>query len=134
MPSEVNRLMKRDGRTLAHNTLEEMRVLAVQRMSEGEHPEAVAASFGMNRSWAYKCRASAQGRGRGLRALKSTLATGRPRKLTPAQERQVFRWVNGKRPDQYGFDFGLWTRQIVRELLLTSFAIRLSLASIGALL
>ena len=24
--------MKRDGRTLAHNTLEEMRVLAVQRM------------------------------------------------------------------------------------------------------
>ena len=46
----------------------------------------------------------------------------------------MFRWVNGKRPDQYGFDFGLWTRQIVRELLLTRFAIRLSLASIGALL
>ena len=126
--------MKRDGRTLAHNTLEEMRVLAVQRMSEGEHPEAVAASFGMNRSWAYKCRASARGRGRGLRVLRSTKATGRPRKLTPSQERQVLRWVNGKRPDQYGFDFGLWTRQIVQELLLTRFAVRLSLASIGALL
>jgi hypothetical protein len=27
--------MKRDGRTLAHNTLEEMRVVAVQRMNEG---------------------------------------------------------------------------------------------------
>ena len=59
---------------------------------------------------------------------------GRPRKLTPAQERQVFRWVNGKRPDQYGFDFGLWTRQIVKVLLLERFEVSLSLASIGALL
>jgi len=33
--------MKRDGRSLAHNTLEEMRILAVQRMAEGEHPDDV---------------------------------------------------------------------------------------------
>ena len=133
-PHCVQWLMKRDGRTLAHNTLEEMRVLAVQRMNEGEHPAAVAASFGMNRSWAYKCKAAARGGGRGLKALRSTKETGRPRKLTSAQERQVFRWVNGKRPDQHGFDFGLWTRQIVQELLLSRFEVRLSLASIGALL
>ena len=133
-PHSVQWLMKRDGRTLAHNTLEEMRVLAVQRMNEGEHPAAVAASFGMNRSWAYKCKAAARGRGRGLKALRSTKGTGRPRKLTSAQERQVFRWVNGKRPDQHGFDFGLWTRHIVQELLLSRFEVRLSLASIGALL
>lgn len=126
--------MKRDGRQLAHNTLEEMRVMAVKRMNEGEHPAAVAASFGMNRSWGYKCRAAAKGRGRGLKALRSTKGTGRPRKLSAAQESQVFRWVNGKRPDQYGFDFGLWTRQIVQELLFTRFAVSLSLASIGALL
>lgn len=130
----VELVMKRDGRTLAHNTLEEMRFLAVQRMNEGEHPAAVAASLGMNRSWAYKCKAAARWRGRGLKALQSTKGTGRPRKLTAAQERQVFRWVNGKRPDQYGFDFGLWTRQIVQELLISRFDVRLSLASIGALL
>lgn len=46
----------------------------------------------------------------------------------------MFRWVNGKRPDQYGFDFGLWTRQIVKELLQQRFGIDLSLASIGTLL
>ena len=126
--------MKRDGRKLAHNTLEEMRVLAVQRMNEGEHPGEVAASLGMHRSWGYKCRAMAKGRGRGLRALRSSKGTGRPRKLTAAQERQVFRWVNGKRPDQYGFDFGLWTRQVVQELVLQRFEVCLSLASIGALL
>lgn len=126
--------MKRDGRTLAHNVLEEMRMLAVQRMREGESPAAVAASFGMNRTWAYKCRAAASGRGKGLRALRSTKATGRPRSLSPKQERQVFRWVNGNNPQQYGFDFGLWTRQIVRELLTQRFGVTLSLASIGALL
>lgn len=111
-----------------------MRILAVQRMREGESPAAVAASFGMHRSWAYKCRAAAKGRGKGLRALRSTRGTGRPRSLNPAQERQVFRWVNGNNPRKYGFDFGLWTRQIVRELLAQRFGVTLSLASIGALL
>jgi transposase len=68
-----------------------------------------------------------QGRGRGVRVLRSIKGTGRPRKLTEAQERQVFRWVNGKRPDQYGFDFGLWTLQIVQELLVNRFDVKLSL-------
>lgn len=126
--------MKRDGRKLAHNTLEEMRLLALQRMRDGEKPSVVAASFGMNRTWAYKVRMAARGSGNGARALRSTKATGRPRSLTTTQERQVFRWINGKNPRQYGFDFGLWTRQIVRELVAERFGVSLSLASIGALL
>lgn len=126
--------MKRDGRKLPHNTLEELRVLAVTRMSEGEHPAAVAASFGLNRSWAYKCRALVKGSEHGLKALLSTKGTGRPRKLTAAQERQVFDWVNGKRPDEHGFEGGLWTRQIVGELVLARFGVALSLGSVGALL
>ena len=126
--------MKRDGRTLAHNTLEDMRVLAVQRMAEGEHPADVAASFGLHRSWAFKCRAAARGRGRGLKALRSTKGTGRPRKLTAAQEQQMFRWINGKSPQQYGFDFGLWTRKIVQDLAASRFGVKLSLASVGVML
>ena len=119
---------------MGHDTLEEMRLLAVQRMNEGERAADVAASFGMHRSWAFKCRAAVRGPGKGLRALRSTKGTGRPRKLTPAQEQQVFRWINGKNPQQYGFDFGLWTRQIVQVLVLERFVVRLSLASIGAML
>lgn len=126
--------MKRDGRTLAHNVLEEMRMVAVQRMKEGESPADVAASFGFHRSWAFKCRAAARGSGRGARALRSSKGTGRPRKLTAAQERQVLRWVNGKNPQQYGFDFGLWTRQIVQALVRQRFEVDLSLASVGAVL
>ena len=126
--------MKRDGRSLAHNTLEEMRILAVQRMAEGEHPDDVAASFGMHRSWAYKIRAQARGRGHGVRALRSSKGTGRPRKLTRTQEQQVLRWINGRNPMQYGFDFGLWTRNLVRELVQREFDVTLSLASIGTML
>lgn len=125
-------LMKRDGRALAHNTLEEMRTLAVQRMAEGEHPNEVAASFGMHRSWAYKIRAQASAHG--AQALRSTKGTGRPRTLTPAQEQRVLRWINGRNPTQYGFDFGLWTRNVVRELVQQKFDVALSLASIGAML
>ena len=111
-----------------------MRLIAAQRMSEGERPAAVAASFGLHRSWAFKCRAAVRGRGRGLKVLRSRQGTGRPRKLTLAQERQVFRWVNGKNPLQYGFDFGLWTRNIVGALIREKFRIKLSLASVGSLL
>src|SRR5680860_75641 len=126
--------MKCDGRTLDHKTLEEMRLIAVRRMAEGESAAAVAASFGMHRSWAFKCRAAVRGRGRGVRVLRSRKGSGRPRKLTATQARQVFVWVNGKNPMQYGFDFGLWTRQIVGELIAQRFGVRLSLASIGGLL
>jgi transposase len=75
-----------------------MRILAVQRMAEGEHPDDVAASFRMHRSWAFKIRTQARGRGHGVRALRSTRSTGRPRTLIAAQEQRVLRWINGKNP------------------------------------
>lgn len=131
-PADVQPDMKRDGRTVSRAALEEMRVMALQRMNEGESPAEVAATFGLHRGWAYKVLAKAKGRGE--HALLSTKGTGRPRTLTAAQERQVFRWINGKNPRQHGFDFGLWTRQIVRELVAQKFEVGLSLASIGALL
>jgi transposase len=130
----VQQVMKRDGRKVSRAAQEEMRLMAIDRMNEGESPAAVAASFGLHRGWAYKVRAKASGRGNGKRVLLARRATGRPRSLTAAQERQVFRWVNGKNPLQYGFDFGLWTRQIVSELVAQRFGVKLSLASIGAML
>lgn len=126
--------MKRDGRTLDHGTLETIRTMAVTRVREGERPSEVIASYGFHRCTIYRWLKAARGRGRGLKALAARPATGRPRTLTAAQERQVFFWINGKNPMQYGFDFGLWTRQIVRELIARRFGVRLSLASIGAVL
>jgi transposase len=126
--------MKRDGRTLDHKTLEEIRSMAVARVREGEKPARVIASFGFSRTVIYKWINAAAGRGRGLRALRARLATGRPRSLPPAQEAQIFRWVNGRDPRQYGLDFGLWTRQIVAMLIKQKFGVSLGVSAVGALL
>lgn len=126
--------MRRDGRKLDHKTLEEIRLMAVERVREGEDPSVVIASYGFCRTTIYKWLRAAKGRGRGLGALRSRKGTGRPPKLTKSQQRQVFRWINGKDPRQYGFDFGLWTRLVVGELIADRFGVELSLASVGKLL
>lgn len=126
--------MIRDGRTLDHKTLEAIRLMAVERVREGEDASTVIASYGFCRTTIYKWLKKAQGRGRGLRTLRSRKGTGRPPKLTAKQARQVLRWMNGRDPRQYGFDFGLWTRQLVGELIADKFGIELSLASVGKLL
>jgi len=109
--------MKRDGRSFDHRTLEAIRLMAVERVRDGERPSSVVAAFGFNRTTIYKWLTAASQPGVGLRALRSKPATGRPRSLTPRQEQQVFRWINGRDPRQYGLDFGLWTRSIVASLI-----------------
>ncbi len=126
--------MKRDGRTFDHQTLEAIRLMAIERVREGEAPGDVIAAYGFNRTTIYKWIKAALMPGIGIKALRSTPATGRPRSLTPGQEKQVLRWVNGRDPRQYGLDFGLWTRLVVAELIEKKFAVRLGLSAVGELL
>ena len=107
--------------------------MAVERVQEGEAPSAVIASYGFCRTTIYKWLNKVKRGGRGD-PLRSRKGTGRPAKLTKKQKRQVFRWINGKDPRQHGFDFGLWTRQIVAQLIADRFGIEVSLASVGKLL
>jgi transposase len=126
--------MKRDGRSFDHRTLEAIRLMAVERVREGESPSSVIASFGFSRTTIYKWLSAASQVGVGLKALRSRPATGRPRSLTPRQERQVFRWIDGRDPHQHGLDAGLWTRAVVADLIEQKFAIRLGLTAVGELL
>ena len=80
--------MKRDGRRLDHQTLEALRLMAMERLAEGEAASAVTASFGFCRTTIYKWQRKAKGR-KGLAALRSRIGSGRPRKLTAGQERKV---------------------------------------------
>jgi transposase len=105
--------MKRDGRSFDHRTLEVIRLMAVERVRAGELPSAVIGSYGFSRTTIYKWIKAASHPGVGLRALHAKPATGRRRSLTPRPEQQVFRWVDGKDPRQYGLDFGLWTRSVL---------------------
>lgn len=124
--------MKIDGRTLNHEALEDIRRMAVRRVREGERPSAVIASYGLCRTTIYKwLRAERRG---GADALKAHKAPGRPPVLTEKQQMKVVEWLCGKDPRQYCFDFGLWTRQIVAELIERKFKKKLSVASVGRLL
>jgi len=108
--------------------------MAVERVREGARAAEVIEAYGFNRTTIYKWLKAALRPGMGTKALRSTKATGRPRTLTPAQETQVFRWINGRDPRQYGLDFGLWTRAVVAELIEKKFGIRLGVTAVGALL
>ncbi len=108
--------------------------MAVERVRDGESASEVIEAYGFNRTTIYKWIQAALRPGVGIKALRSTKATGRPRSLTPTQEMRVFRWVNGRDPRQYGLDFGLWTRAVVCGLIEKKFGIRLGLSAVGELL
>jgi transposase len=124
--------VKIDGRTLSHETSETIRRMAVKRVLEGESPSAVMKSYGLCRTTIYPwLRAHKK---RGETALQSRPSTGRPPTLSGRQRRQVRRWICGKDPRQYGFDFGLWTRRIVADLVEERFDHKLSVTAVGRLL
>jgi transposase len=125
--------MKRDGRSLEHNTLAELRRMAIRRViEEGAKPSVIAEEYGFCRNYLYpwleKFRAG------GWEALAERIAEGPPPKLTEKQRQQVRRWILGKDPRQHGFDFGLWTRRIVQALIEDKMGIALCLTSVGKLL
>src|SRR5271166_5069255 len=113
--------MKVDGRTIPHDTSEMIRRSAVRRVKAGESASSVMKSYGLCRTTIYRwLRAVEQGGEKVLRARKHP---GPKTKLTPAQKLKVRRWITGKDPRQYGFDFGLWTRQIVAALIARRFGV-----------
>jgi transposase len=125
-------MKQRDGRTLSHEVSEEIRRTAVQRVRDGEDPSDVIASYGLCRTSIYRwLRADERG---GAEALASKKALGPTRLLTPSEEAKVRTWICGRDPRQYGFDFGLWTRQVVLDLIAQKFKKRLSQNSVGRLL
>jgi transposase len=86
--------------------LERRRLLAVQRVSEGYSPEEVADFLGIapRSVWRWLADFGRQG----AAGLAARPATGRPPKLTPAQEKIVYRWLTDN-PMDHGFPTELWT-------------------------
>lgn len=121
-----------DGRKLDHQTLEAIRIRVVEQIQAGAHPEDVAESLGMDRStvfaWVAKFREG------GAEALRAKPVPGRPPKLSGAQLRKLYALIVGANPRQLQFEFALWTRDIVRELIRREFGVALSAVSVGRLL
>jgi transposase len=124
--------MKEDGRALDHKTLEEIRIRAVQSVEAGESPEDVIRTLGFGRTVIYNW--LAKYREGGVDALRAKPISGRPSKMTGAQIKWVYKTVTGKNPLQLRFEFALWTRSMIREVIREKFGVRLSEVSVGRML
>lgn len=126
-------MMKRDGRSLEHKTLSELRRMAIHRVVEdGAKPSDIAAEYGFCRNYLYPW--LKKFRDGGWEALAERIAEGPTAKLSEKQRQQVKRWILGKDPRQYGFDFGLWSRRIVQSLIQERMGVSLGLTAVGRLL
>lgn len=125
-------MRENDGRKLDHATLETLRIRAVQAIEAGEHPEDVARAMGMARGtvfgWVAKYREG------GVAALKARPVPGKPPKLDATAMRRLYALIAGSDPRQLSFEFALWTRELVRELIRREFGVSLSAVSVGRLL
>ena len=116
-----------------HKALEHLRKLAIQRVvEEKEAPSEVMKSLGFCRTTIYRWLRKYEDEG--LEALVEKIAQGPEPKLQEKQRQQVRRWILGKDPRQYGFDFGLWSRRIVQALIKEKMGIELGLTAVGRLL
>jgi len=126
-------MTKIDGRTLDHKTLEHLRILAVKRViDDGERPSLVMENLGLCRTSIYPW--LRQARAEGLESLVESISQGPQPILSEKERQQVKRWILGKDPRQYGFDFGLWSRRIVQQLIQERMGAELCLTSVGKLL
>lgn len=66
-------------------------------------------------------------REKGIDALSPKARSGRNRKLSAIEEHEVIH-------AQHGFDFGLWMREMVAELINEKFSIEMSQSGVGKLL
>ena len=106
--------------------------MAVRRVREGEQPSEVMKSYGLCRTTIYRWLRAAERNGEA--ALASRKHPGRQFTLTEKQMKAVRVWICGKDPRQYAFDFGLWTRKIVAQLIERKFRKKLGLTAVGRLL
>ena len=121
-----------DGRKIDRKALEAIRIRAIKRVQAGESPEAVIKALGFTRTVIYQW--LAKYREGGLDALRSRKAPGKQPKLKGKQLQKLYRLIVGVDPRQLKFEFALWTRGMVRELIKQRFKVSLSEVSVGRLL
>ena len=117
-----------DGRKLDHHALQVMRQQAIKAVGDGQPVASVAAAFGLNITTVFRWLAKfASG---GQNALLAKPIPGRPPKVTADEMRWIAQAVKDNTPQQFKFEFGLWTLSLLRELINREFGKSLSLESV----
>lgn len=120
------------GSRIPRRNLEDVRLLALSAVDKGMHPRDAALAFGAGVSTVYGW-LQARNEG-GPDALKVKVASGRPPRLSEEQTTQLWKLIVGRDPRQMQFDFALWTREMVRELIRREFGVEYTAQGVGKLL
>ena len=121
-----------DGRKLDHQTLEALRLRAVEQVARGVPAAEVGAglaALGLHRRTIYTWLAKERAEGR--EALRARPVPGRRRKLSDAQLGELAGLIAKSDPRDHGFAVALWTREVVRQLIEARFGVVLTVASVG---
>ncbi len=121
-----------DGRKLDHQTLEALRLRAVEQVARGVPAAQVGAglaALGLHRRTIYTWLAKERAEGR--QALRAKPVPGRARKLSDEQLSELAGLIAQSDPRDHGFAVALWTREVVRQLIAARFGVQLTVASVG---
>lgn len=110
----------------------EERLRAVQLLKAGNGAELVARMFGVSRAMVFRWQQKYDADGPA--ALETKKTPGPASRLSPTQMSQLYAIVTGCEPRQLQFDFGLWTRKIIRDLIRREFGVKFSEVQVGRLL
>ena len=119
-------------RRLPRRELPEIRAQFIRMLKEGLPADAIKAALKLSRTTYFQWKRAYEERG--ADGLKVRPIPGGTPKLTDQQTSQLFGWLVGRDPRQFQFDFALWTRKIVRELILQKFGVEMTPQGIGKLL
>ena len=125
-------MREEDGRKLDHQTLEALRLRAVEQVARGVSAAEVGAglaALGLHRRTIYTWLAKERTEGR--QALRAKPVPGPARKLSAEQRRELGALIVDSDPRDHGFAVALWTREIVRQLIAARFGVALTVASVG---
>jgi transposase len=123
---------KEPGQRIARSSLEDTRRQVIAAVESGLHPEDAAIAFGCGRSTVYGWLANYDAGG--LAALTVRKPPGATPKLNEKQISRLRQWIVGRDPRQLQFDYALWTREIIRDLIEREFGITYTLQGLGKLL
>lgn len=127
-----NLMEKRDGRSLDHETLAELRRLGVARVLAGERQTDVAHALQMTRTtvvrWMMAYRAG------GEAALEAKEIPGRPSTLSEKDKERLKTIILGKDPRQLGFGMALWTVRLVAQVIEQEFDVVLHETTVSRML
>lgn len=110
----------------------EERIRAVQLLKHGNSADMVAEMFEVSRAMLFRWQQKYdQG---GPAALGTKKTPGPASRLSPTQMSQLYAIITGSDPRQIQFNFGLWTRKIIRDLIRRQFGVKLSEVQVGRIL